>query len=143
MLAGDGSAVLSDLREALARRAHDYDRSGDWPAESLAAAIAAGCWRWVIPREFGGEGLTALDILLRYEAVASGCLTTALILTQRDAAADLIAGGENAALKHELLPALARGTRMSTVGIAQLTTSKRGPGPAVRARTDGDGFVIV
>ncbi len=133
---------LAALTSTLAAGAADADRTGAWPAASIRAAADAGCWRWVIPTAFGGLGLPPRAILDRYEAVAAGCMTTALILTQRDAATDLIAGCDNAALKQELLPALAAGRSFCTVGIAQLTTSKRGPGPALTARAQRDGFVL-
>lgn len=101
-----------------------------------------GAWRWVIPSEFGGDGMSYAGLLRAYAAVAAGDLSTALILTQRDSACDLVARGENNTLKDELR-AHAAGERMTSVGIAQLTTSHGASGPKLRAEPDGDHFALI
>lgn len=133
---------LEALADRLSRLATHYDISGEWPAQSLDHLTQAGAWTWIIPREYGGMGLDPLSQTLAYEAVAAGCMSGLLILTQRDAACELIAGGENPAMREELLPRLARHEIMTSVGISQLTTSRQGGRPAMTAREDGDGFVL-
>jgi alkylation response protein AidB-like acyl-CoA dehydrogenase len=114
------------------------DGTGGWPAEDLDRLALAGAMRWAVPREFGGDDLPALDLHLRYEAVARSSLTLALILSQRDSAVAIVDAARQCPLRAELLPALARHERFTTVGIAQLTTSHQRGGPALRAtRTDG------
>ncbi len=131
---------LKQLARRIAETAHVRDRDGQWPAQALTALGQAGAWRWAIPREFGGETLSALQQVQAYEAVSRGSLAAALILTQHDGACLLIAGGESQQLMDDLLPRFARGELLATVGISQLTTSKRGAGPPMKARRDGDGF---
>ncbi len=133
---------LAELARTLAQHADADDNSGNWPAHALDAIAAADGWRWVLPRESGGLALTGAELLLSYEAVARGSLAAALILTQRDAAADLIARGENAQLKSRLLPEYAAAGRFTSVGISQITTSKGAGRPKLIAEPRGDGFVL-
>jgi alkylation response protein AidB-like acyl-CoA dehydrogenase len=98
--------------------------------------------RWQVPREFGGDDLSPLDLHLRYEAIATASISTALVLSQRDSAAGLIDGAESESLKQELLPALAANEVFSTVGIAQLTTSRQGGAPALIARRSEHGYML-
>ena len=64
------------LTGRLAELAGGYDRSGDWPAESMEALGRAGAWRWIISKAYGGEGWTPLQIMEGYEAVGRGCHVT-------------------------------------------------------------------
>jgi len=96
--------------------------------------------RWQLPREMGGDDLSSLEIHLRYEAIASASLATALVLSQRDSAAGQIDGAESDSLRRELLPALAANEVFSTVGIAQLTTSHQRGRPALMAVPTESGY---
>lgn len=135
-------AALEALRARLAKLATHYDITGEWPEQSITSLTEAGAWGWVVGREFGGLGLDPVSQTLGYEAVAAGCMSTLLILSQRDAACELIAAGENDALRRDLLPRFARNELMTSVGISQLTTSRQGGRPAMSAQASGDGFVL-
>lgn len=134
--------ALHELTEKLAAVAEHYDTHSCWPQRSMDILAQAGGWGWVVPKKWGGAGLAGAELLAAYETVARGCAATALILTQRDGAVDLIVHGENEGLRKRLLRAYARGERFTSVGIAQLTTSKRGRRPAMRAKPAGDGYVL-
>lgn len=112
----------------------------DWPGEALDYLGKAGWYRAGVRRDLGGDGIAPAELLKLYETVASASLTLALIITQHDGATDLIAEGENPELAKRLLPEVARGEHLLSVGISQLTTSRRSQGPAMRARREGDGF---
>lgn len=130
---------LAALPARLAALAEHYDTHACWPQRSLELLAEAGGWRWALPRQYGGAGLAGPDLLAAYQSVARGCLATALILTQRDGACDLIAGGENEELKTRLLRAYARAERFTSIGVAQLTAAPHGRRPAVRAQpVNGD-----
>lgn len=108
------------------------DRLADWPTESWQALKRTGALRWSIPQAFGGEGLTAVEILKRTEEIAASCLTTAFILSQREAGVrQLLKGPER--LKARFLPALANGELFLTVGLSQLSTSRQHLSPSMRA----------
>jgi alkylation response protein AidB-like acyl-CoA dehydrogenase len=130
---------LTKIIPSIRARATELDRSGAWPDEDLRELGEIGVWRWFVPVQFGGEGIDPLELHLRYEAIASASLATALVVSQRDSAIGLIDGGESEQLREEILPALARGEFFSTIGIAQLTTSRQA---GLRAKRDGQGFVL-
>lgn len=114
--------------------------SDDWPIELIHAMADAGCFRSVVPARFGGDERPPEDQLALYQTVAAGSLAAALILTQHDRACELITDCENEPLAADVLPRVVRGELLATVGISQLTTSKRGSGPLMTARREGGGF---
>ncbi|MCP4249304.1 MAG: hypothetical protein GY778_19860 [bacterium] len=131
------SNPLQELTEQLAVYANEHDRSGDWPADIVRTLGEFGCWRWGIPKVYGGDEFGSVEMIERLEAVAGGSLTAVLIYTQHDAAADLIVRGDNDRLRDRLGPRLAAGELLLTVGISQLTTSRQGGEPAMKVTWDG------
>ncbi len=134
---------LDELTQAILAARSDDDSHPLWPTDTLEAYAAFGGWRWGVPEAFGGTALSALEQVQIYEAVARGDLSTALIITQRDGACDLLNRGHNEPLKREWLSAMALGERFASIGIAQLTTS-RGPGgkPHLVAMRDGMDWIL-
>jgi alkylation response protein AidB-like acyl-CoA dehydrogenase len=126
-------AVLS----ALAANADRADTETAWPAASWQLLRGAGALRWSIPQEFGGMGWGAVDLLAGYERLAGACLTTAFILSQREAAVRRLLANANPEQKRRYLPALAAGDRLMSVGLAQLTTSRQHQAPALVATPAG------
>lgn len=118
------SIVDKSLLEQL-RRLPDPERSGSWPTERLNCLRDAGVFGWGMPPEFGGSVVDSADLLEGYLDLAHACLTTAFILTQRDAACHRIAGSPNNSLRQRLLPAHCAGRAMATVGISHLSTSRQ------------------
>jgi len=135
-------AALEELSLRIARLATHYDVVGQWPEQSIDQLTQAGAWRWVIPERYGGLGLDPRSQTLAYEAIAAGCMATLLILTQRDAACELIVESDNEQLKDAWLPRLARGEVMTSVGISQLTTSHQTGSAALTAGQRGGKFVL-
>ncbi len=131
---------LAHLTESLAEWGMEYDRTGEWPQASVDLMAKMGGWRWNVPAAYGGDPVSHSELLKRYAALAAGCMSTALISTQRDGAIELIAGSENETPKNRWLTKCASGEIYTTVGIAQLTTSKRGGGNLMTATVDGDGY---
>ena len=132
------AAVLNEIRQ----RAGEYDRSGDWPEQDIKALTAAGAMRWAISTEFGGDGLSALDLHLRYEELASASLCDALILTQRDSAVGLVESSPNFSKQRKMLKRFVEGSHFTTVGFAQLTTSHQHGKPALIAEPTNEGFLL-
>jgi alkylation response protein AidB-like acyl-CoA dehydrogenase len=133
--------ISKDLLAEIRRRADVLDESGQWPQDELDLLTQAGAMRWAVPRELGGLELTGLEQHLAYERLARSSLAVALVLSQRDAAVGLIDAAQ-AEIRRELLPRLATGEIFSTVGIAQLTTSRQGGPPALRAIRTADGYQL-
>ena len=130
--------ALSALCDALAGLAQETAEIGPWQSGAFASLARSGALAGFIPTDCGGTAAAEPVILEMLAAIAGRCLTTALALTQWASACRIIAGGEPA-LRSARLPALARGDTPTTVGISQLSTSRRHLGtPAlVAARSSG------
>ena len=135
------SPALAELCDKLAAAGAELDRTGRWPAEQLRWCGEAGVFEWFMDPRWGGQGWSDEQTVRGYLALASACLTTTFILTQRTGACRRIAGCENQALKQRLLPGLVSGELFATVGISHLTTSRRHLGkPALTAEETSSGF---
>ncbi len=131
--------------EALARiadRAQQVDQHALWPRDNMEDLLACGALGWAIPKAFGGSELPSDELQQRYGQLAGACLTTALVLTQRDSAISFFAASANTPLVTEILPRMARGALFATIGIAQLTTSRQHVAPPVTAAPAENGFYI-
>ena len=119
-LPGDAAGGGVSLADTLAANAEAADREAEWPAASWAAVEQSGALASLIPREFGGSGRGPVEVLAEVERIAAACLTTAFVLSQRDAAVKrLLAGPRH--LQSVYLPSLATGELFATVGLSQLT----------------------
>lgn len=134
--------ALDVLCATLAAEAESLDLEDRWPGEQMHSLAEAGVYRWFLPPEWGGYAWSEADLARGYLRLSAACLTTAFILTQRSSACQRIADCQNAALRQRLLPGLADGSLMATVGISHLTTSRRHVAPALVARASGSGFVL-
>ena len=134
--------VPASVAAGLIAFADDADLSLAWPSESWGLLAQARATGWCIPAVYGGFALSPVELMVGYERLASSCLTTAFILSQRDAAARRIRDSGHDELARELLRPLACGGRFATVGISQLTTSRQHGAPALVAQENSDGFVL-
>src|SRR3954454_9375056 len=134
--------VPRGVLDALAANADAADSQRCWPEASWHHLATAGATRWCILRRFGGLEWEGPILLEGYAQLASACLTTCFLLSQRDAACRRLRDVNNEELRDELPPALARGQRFATVGLAQLTTSRQHTRPALTARPHREGFLL-
>jgi alkylation response protein AidB-like acyl-CoA dehydrogenase len=96
-----------------------------WPVQQLQWLGQAGGWRWNMPIECGGLGCSAIELLEIYRDLSAACLTTAFVLTQRNAACQRLVQAERPLVSRSLLRDLASGQLQATVGISHLTTSRQ------------------
>lgn len=130
--------------EALTDRLRDHSKAqpeDEWPADRLRLLSDAGVLGWTVPASYGGSEISHLDLIRGYERLASASLTTAFVLTQRNAAIARICLSDDAGLRTRLLPPLCTADRFTTVGISHLTTSGQHlRQPAVRAQSCDGGY---
>lgn len=134
--------VSIDAIERLGEFANLADEQAIWPADAWNALIDTGAGQWCIPKQFGGQELEYPQLLAGYSDLASGCLTSCFLLSQRDAACRRLRDCPNVALAQEFLPKLANNEIFATVGIAQLTTSRQHGKPAMTVIEKDSGFVL-
>jgi butyryl-CoA dehydrogenase len=127
----------NDLRRALEANAEKADRSTDWPEESWGLLHRSDVLRWGIVAEDGGLGLDPASYLAAQETLAAGCLTTTFILSQREAAVRMIARYAEPKVRQRILMEQIESGGYATVGISQLTTSRRYSKPSLVAEPVG------
>lgn len=110
---------------SIAELAVHTDRTGEWPVRQFEALNRAGILAWGIPENFQGESTPATEIARFYLDCSASCLTTAFVLSQRNAAVSRLVAARNNPLAESLLPRLARGEIFATVGISHLSTSRQ------------------
>lgn len=134
-----------DLDEVVARLAGadgPADESSAWPERPWEVLREAGATRWALPTGRGGPGFDRPSLVRRYGRIAEGSLTAAFLLTQHDAAVRRLAIPGAGANASAWLDRIADGSAFTTVGISQLTTSRRGGPASVAARPFGGGFEL-
>jgi alkylation response protein AidB-like acyl-CoA dehydrogenase len=125
--------------ELLAPAAEATDQAELLPAGHLDRLAVAGLLGLAIPVEYGGRGAPRPVVREYQEILAAACGVTTFVQMQHVSAGGLIAGGENEALKRELLPLMAAGARRCSLAFSHL----RRPGPPmVRAARDGDAWTF-
>ena len=94
---------------------------------------------WSLPGEFGGEACARPLLVQRYAQLASGSLTAAFILSQHDGAVRRLVTAADRQTARSWLQAIAADKAFATVGISQLTTSRRLGSQALIAEETGSG----
>jgi alkylation response protein AidB-like acyl-CoA dehydrogenase len=118
-------AAISELVAKLSAADGAADASGGWP-EALWSLLAwADVTRWSLPGDYGGSACPRPLLVQRYARLAEGSLTAVFILSQHDAAVRRLAAAADRPAARKWLPAIGDGTAFATVGISQLTTSRR------------------
>src|SRR5579859_1839918 len=97
-----------DALTALRNSADSRDQTGQWPTDEIKLLCERGVLKSAVGRQWGGDGKSALEQHLIYEAIARGSLAVSLVLSQRDAAVGLIEASESS-MRDALLPRLAQG----------------------------------
>jgi len=145
--------------QQIALNSRRIEPANDWPANQLQLCKDAQVFNllspgtdatWLLKESDGGlscDSSIARDWLSlnTYIEIAKNCLTTAFVLTQRQAAVVRIAASPNTLAKERWLPKLFEGEAFATVGISHLTTSRqhvRTPVLTAKSLSDGSKFEI-
>ncbi len=137
--------VWAAALQKISDRAQAVDIAGVWPRDNLCDLARCGAMRWSLPKIYGGQGLAPIQLHHRYAQLASACLSTALILTQRDAALEFLIctpAGPSKRNAEKLLLKLASNRIFASIGIAQLTTSGQHQQGGVTAIKDGQNWRV-
>ena len=132
----------ASLRE-IAPQAADVDRQLRFPREAVLSLAKLGMMGVAIPRAWGGLGLDTVACTLMLEEVASGCASTAAVVSvQNLLLCEPILRFGTEAQKRAWLPALASGTKLGCFALTETNGGSSLNGVTTQARRDGDGFVL-
>ncbi len=123
-------------QDKIAPRAAEVDRSEEYPHDNVAELVRAGFMGMTIPHEFGGPGLSYMDVILVVEEMAKVCGVTARIVVegnmggvgaimaygseaQKRLAADLVLKGDKPAICITEPGAGSAATEMTTRAVKQ------------------------
>lgn len=121
------------------------DNAGVWPEGLWRILRSAGATRWALPSDWGGDGLDRAAHLIRYARLAEASLCAAFILTQFDGAVRRLCAAatlEQSSGARDWLGRIRDGNAIATVGISQLTTSRRHGATALTATESELGFEL-
>ena len=121
-------------------RAVEDDPTG-YPPELWAQLAALDLTGLMIPEEYGGSGMTALEGAVVYEELGRALAPSPLLVSTVLAAGVLLRGGSDAQ-KQAWLPRLAKGEAIATTAWLEPKNGFGPKGVQARATVDGDGFVL-
>jgi alkylation response protein AidB-like acyl-CoA dehydrogenase len=129
-------------RECPTSRVREIMASSEGASRELHDAIAKLGWNaLLIPAEYGGAGLTMLDMALLLEECGYAAFPGPFLFSSVLAAWALCAGASDS-LKHTWLEALAEGRALGTVAIVEANDSLNPEDWSATARREGGGFVL-
>ncbi|MDT0327113.1 acyl-CoA dehydrogenase family protein [Nocardiopsis lambiniae] len=135
-------AARDFAREHLAPYAVEWDQAKHFPVDVLRKAADMGMGGVYVREDAGGSGLSRLDGVLVFEALATGCPSVAAYLSIHNMVAWMIDRYGDAAQRARLLPGLCS---MDVLGSYCLTEPGAGSDAAAlstRAVPDGGGHVL-
>jgi alkylation response protein AidB-like acyl-CoA dehydrogenase len=103
----------------LGSNADQIDQARRFPRENLQALGKAGVLGLLIPVQYGGAGGGLAEMSQVLDAQAQNCASTAMVTLMHYCATMVIAAKGSDALKRQLLPACARGEKISTLAFSE------------------------
>ncbi len=141
-LDGDEAAILSRTRELVADdigpKANQVGQADIFAWETFRTLAREGLVATAVPREYGGSGASMLLRVRIMEELARACSASAAMLAGTDGSVRTIVAGGSEALKRELLPALADGSRQCAFALTEPQAGSDLGGLKASCRPDGD-----
>lgn len=135
--------VREFVREVVAPRAIEIDKSCEFPMDTIEAMADLGLLGVPFPEEWGGAGLDTLSQSIMIEEVARSCASTALTLAAHISLGTypIYAFGTEAQ-KRKYVPKLAAGEMLGAFGLTEPNAGSDAHGTQTTAVRDGDGWVV-
>ena len=142
---GEEQQILDAVRrvcdEVIAPSAADYDKTGAFPAKSVAAVNELGLNGLFVPEAYGGAPVRYKVYLAAVKAISEACAATGIIYaTNFHGMKPLIDFGSEEQ-KRRLLPRIAEGG-LASLAITEPTAGSDATGMKTRFRPDGDHIVV-
>jgi alkylation response protein AidB-like acyl-CoA dehydrogenase len=128
-------------REIVAQRAAGIDKSGEFPADVIQAAAAAGLCGMTIPKNWGGAGRDYVSYALAIEAIAKASATVAVsLVVTTSLVAELIAHAGRDQQRERWLRPLATGQAIGAFALSEPEAGTDAANQMTTAVRAGDGY---
>ena len=136
----DMAKAFADAR--LAPNAVAWDEAKHFPVDVLREAADLGMAAIYVREESGGSGLTRLDAALIFEALSTGCPSTAAYLSIHNMVSWMIDRFGSEALHAKFLPKLVNMEHLSSYCLTEPGAGSDAAALKTRARRDGGFYVL-
>ena len=145
-LDGDQMAVREMARafaaEIFAPNAIAWDEAKHFPVAEMRKAAALGMGGILVGEDFGGSGMSRLTGTLIFEALATGCPTTAAFMSIHNMVAGLIDAFGSEEQRRQWLPKLCAMDLLASYCLSEPGAGSDAAALATRATRDGDNYVL-
>ncbi|HLW90316.1 MAG TPA: acyl-CoA dehydrogenase family protein [Roseiarcus sp.] len=129
--------------ERFAPNAVRWDESKHFPVDELREAAALGMGAVYVREESGGAGMSRLDATLIFEALATGCPSTAAYLSIHNMVAWMIDRFGSPELIGRVMPKLATMAHLSSYCLTEPGAGSDAAALKTRARRDGNSSYVL
>jgi alkylation response protein AidB-like acyl-CoA dehydrogenase len=129
--------------ERFAPNAIDWDEAKHFPVDELRQAAALGMGAIYVREESGGAGMSRLDAALIFEALATGCPSTAAYLSIHNMVAWMIDRFGSPELIARFMPKLATMEHLSSYCLTEPGAGSDAAALKMRARRDGNSAYVL
>jgi alkylation response protein AidB-like acyl-CoA dehydrogenase len=129
--------------ERFAPHAISWDERKHFPVDELREAAALGMGAIYVREESGGSGLSRLDAALIFEALATGCPSTAAYLSIHNMVAWMVDRFGSPDLIARFVPKLARMEHLSSYCLTEPGAGSDAAALKTRARRDGNSSYVL
>jgi len=130
------------IKKEIAPIADELDADYDFPAEAVELIKKSGFYRYVVPEEYGGQGVSSIDLcILREEFAKISTNADEIFIMQGLGGYPIVRFGSEAQ-KAKYLPSLSDGSRLVNFCLTEPGAGSDVAGLQSTARLDGDDYVI-
>lgn len=144
-LTQDQSSIREMVREFAEKEirplADEIDKTGRFPAETIAALAEMGIMGLNIPEEYGGAGMDEISKVLVISELARCCASTAEIVAVHLLVNDIIVRKATQAQKERILPMAVEG-RLGAFALTEPGAGSDAGGLRTKAVKDGDSYIL-
>jgi alkylation response protein AidB-like acyl-CoA dehydrogenase len=126
----------------LAPHALEWDREKHFPVDALRAAGALGLGGIYVRDNVGGSGLTRLDAVLVFEALATGCPTVSAYISIHNMVAWMIDAFGADTQREAFLPRLCTMEQLASYCLTEPSSGSDAAALRTKAVRDGDDYVL-
>jgi alkylation response protein AidB-like acyl-CoA dehydrogenase len=134
--------VRTLARERVAPRAHDIDKSAEFPWDVVELYRENDLFGVLFDEAYGGVGESALMTLVTIEEISKVCATSGLIVAVQELGSLGIKLAGNEEQKQRFLPRLASGEWLAAYALTEPGSGSDSAAMRTTAKLDGDAYVL-